>query len=166
MRACGEDSDLTAKGVQQARELRESFRAPKANEVAVHRPPAIKTVVSSSLRRCLKTAQIAFGELIESDGRMVVTDLWREYGGNMPSQYRAAKSELLASYSAAKRPFDEALTLQQIDFSAVSETDEMRWEEMEQRTPGRVETRAWAALLFVMDRPERARRGARARSSP
>jgi hypothetical protein len=39
------------------------------------------------------------------------------------------------------RPFDEALALRQIDLSAVSETDEMRWGEMEQRTPGRVEAR-------------------------
>jgi hypothetical protein len=29
----------------------------------------------------------------------------REYGGDLPSQYRAAKSELLASYGQDERPF-------------------------------------------------------------
>jgi broad specificity phosphatase PhoE len=134
------DADLTELGVEQANALRSSAERPQGAEL----------IMSSSLRRAMRTAQLAFGDIVArtSHGKIILTDLTREYKMPKYVNSRPAVGEM-------RTAFGDSI----FDYAALSPEDAPY-------TPGgedpstdigaaAVTARARAAWLLLLTRPER-----------
>ena len=80
------DSELDAKGRQEAQVLRDNPA----------RPTEVDVVIASSLRRALQTAHIAFGDLVTTKG-ILLSDLFCEYKGSAANTRPSLESPVQTS---------------------------------------------------------------------